>query len=197
MEQAIQIKGKFFTVPKTILLVCSIIVLLFLAFLSFYHLELIAFSLVPLLLFSLLILIAIWTVIIIRLLIKKLVLKTVLSLITIVCTIALVVGIIPYIMLFSSIDGKVSYRSISPSGKNSLIVFEGGFFDTCYSAYPVELSFFYKYQDNGFVSKHDSWGGAINVDWISEKEAHVKIDAGNFLPHEGSNKDDIIIVTFD
>jgi hypothetical protein len=105
---------------------------------------------------------------------------------------------VPYLFLFSSISGKVYYESVSPSGKNSLVVFEGGFIDANYTAYPKILWIFYQYQDNGFVQKHDFWGGAeINVDWVSDNSASVKVITGDFRAVDGSNNDDIIIVTFD
>jgi hypothetical protein len=105
---------------------------------------------------------------------------------------------IPYLLLFSLLSGNACFDSVSPSGKNRLVVLEGGFIDMSYKAYPRVLSIFYKYQDNGFVQKHDFWGGAeFLVDWVSDNYASVIVITGDFDAVSGSNKDDIIIVTFD
>lgn len=197
MEQRAHVKIKFFTINKIFLTVFSIFILFSLAFFTISGLRPIASSILFLLYLTCFILIVIWALIFINLLIKRPIFRKVLFTIAIIIPLVLSILISPYIMFFSSIGGDVVYRSSSPSGKNSLIVFEGGFIDAYYNAYPVKCSFFYKLQNNGFVSKHDHWGGAeIKVDWISEKEAHVKIDVGDFMENDGSNKDDIIIVTF-
>ena len=103
---------------------------------------------------------------------------------------------IPYVMLFSIISEKKYYEEVSPSGKNTVVVFESGFIDKSYSAYPKK-GIFYQYQKNGYVSKHDFWGGAnIEIEWESNNLALVKVGIGNFPPNKGSNENDIIIVSF-
>ncbi len=77
------------------------------------------------------------------------------------------------------------------------MVFEGGLFDATYTAYPEKYGFFHEFQDNGFVSKHDSGPGRnIQVNWLTDDLAQVKIDIGELFPNKGSNEDDIIIVRF-
>lgn len=95
-------------------------------------------------------------------------------------------------------SGNVYYEEASPTGKNKVIVFEDGFIDKEYHAYPKVLGIFYRLEDNGYVSKHDLWGGAdIEIDWKTDDLAYVKIKTEDFYPNPGSNDDDIIIVSFD
>jgi len=95
-------------------------------------------------------------------------------------------------------DDVIYYTSLSPSGRNKVVVFEGGFIDAVYTAYPIQNGIFYYGEDNGSISKHDFWGGAnIEVDWVSEDLAFVKIimnidDKDNHLIEE----DEIIVVSF-
>jgi hypothetical protein len=115
----------------------------------------------------------------------------------VVSVIALVINIwISLVILV--FHNSVFFESVSPSGINTLVVFERTFLDSSYSAYPRILSIFYKYQDNGFVRKHDFWGHAeIQVEWVSDNYASVKVITGDFDSDNGSNIDDVIIVTFD
>ena len=120
--------------------------------------------------------------------------------IAIFCVVSIfVLFIYTFALLFSSIGVSTKYfESVSPNGKNSLVVFEGGYIDAVYTAYPVKYRFFYQRQDNGFVSRHDfSFGAGIEVEWVSNNEAHVKVIIEGFEIRNGGNEDDTIIVTFD
>ena len=74
---------------------------------------------------------------------------------------------------------------------------QGGFIDATYSDCSKAWDVFYREQDNGFVAKHDFWGGAeAEVEWETDDWARVRVTSGGFTPKEGSNEDDIIFVSF-
>jgi hypothetical protein len=118
--------------------------------------------------------------------------------VVIVASVIILAISIPFLLLFTVFQRNVYFESVSPSGTNRLVVFESQFLDSSYSAYPRVLSIFYRYQDNGFVRKHNFWGHAeIHVDWVTDNHATVKVIIGNFTAVPGSNTDDEIIVSFD
>lgn len=98
-------------------------------------------------------------------------------------------------ILFES--NQVNKIETSPSGKNTVVVLEGGFVDAIYYAYPVKAKIFYQKQNNGYVSKIDDWGGAeAAIVWLNEDKAVVTINSG-FQPTDDSNKNNEIIVSFE
>ncbi len=99
-------------------------------------------------------------------------------------------------ILFGSLDNHIIKTAHSPSGKNALVVFEGGFIDATYEAYPIKCNFLYQIQNNGYVSNHDDWGGSdITITWENDNKAIVKVNS-DFHPNEGSNINNEIVVTF-
>lgn len=184
---------KFFDIKKIFFLTVSLLFCIFTVILKVLNLKFIINFLNYLFPIACILLVVAWIFLIVRYKVNKQWLKIALVAIPIL----LFVMIVPYIMLFNKISGNVYYEEISPSGKNKVIVFEGGFIDASYYAYPKFMGIFYKYQDNGYVSKHDYWGGAeIEVEWKLDDLAYVKIKIEGFSPNEGSNKNDIIIVSF-
>ena len=184
---------KFFDAKKIILLVFTLLLLIFIALLKVLNLNFINPSLGFLFPVVCFFLITSWIFLIVRYKFNKLWIKIIVTAIPAF----ILMAAFPYMLLFHQISGEVFYESISPSGKNQVIVFEGGFIDASYSAYPKIARVFYQYQDNGYVAKHDFWGGAeIEVEWKSDDSAYVKVKIDGFSPNEGSNKDDIILVSF-
>ena len=184
---------KFFNAGKITLLVITILLFAFFIFMRImrlYFIHSVFGFLLPLLCFSLLVA---WIYLIIRHKLNYRWLKiTVIAIPMIFLTL-----IFPVINLAMTISDDMYYESHSPSGKNQVVVLEGGFIDAIYSAYPKVAGFMYQSQDNGHVSKHDCWGGAkIEVEWESDDIAIVKVITEGHQPNSGSNKDDIIIVSF-
>jgi len=100
-------------------------------------------------------------------------------------------------LFFYFFENREIKKFTSPTGKNELVVFESGFIDAIYYAYPVKCKWFYQEQENGYVSNHDDWGGAeAKVDWVTDNKAIVKFMSGFEIPNEGTNPNNEIIVEF-
>ncbi len=98
------------------------------------------------------------------------------------------------------IGNAAQYVYASPNGENRVLVIEGGFIDATVHAYPLH-GIFYREQDNGELSYHDLWstheGRLIEVEWVSNQEAIVRMQSMNYHPNEYSNRNGEIWVTFD
>lgn len=179
---------------KKCFLIFSLLFCIFTIILKVLNLNFINNFLNVLFLITCVVLVTAWIFLIVRYKVNKRWLKNAVTAILIL----LFVMMLPYIILFNEVSGSAYYEETSPSGKNKVIIFESSFIDASYYAYPKFMGIFYKNQDNGYVSKHDFWGGAeIEVEWKSDNLAYVKIKIEGFSPNEGSNKNDIIIVSFD
>ena len=101
-------------------------------------------------------------------------------------------------LTYGFLENEEIKRFTSPAGKNQVVILQGGFIDAVYYAYPVEFKWFYKEQENGYVSKHDDWGGAeISIDWVNDNKAIVRVISEFAIANEGTNPNDEIVVEFD
>jgi|GEM_PF-6910051 len=194
LENAIQEKSKFLTIPKIVLLIVIVFLMGSKILLEVYQLRfinsLINYVLVGLIIMALII----WVIIFIKYKTKKLWLVKLIMVIFISITLISA----PYIMAMLYFEDEVHHISQSPSGRNRVVVFEGGYIAAIYTAYPIKYDIFYQKQDNGHVFKNDFWGGAdIEVEWRTEDIAFVKIITGDVTSDKEALRDyDIIVVSF-
>lgn len=188
--------NKFFTKKVVIFLIISLLFVSAITLLCILNLTPIFKWLLLVLSFAIFLFVVIWCILIAKYLFKSKKLAVAVSIILVSSLLAY--GFIFYgLFSISLMQGEVLIKATSPSGNNTVVVLEGGFIDAIYTAYPLKFRFFYQKQDNGFVSNHDDWGGAkVEVEWLSDNKAKVKILSGSGIPNKDSNEDNNIIVDF-
>ena len=98
-----------------------------------------------------------------------------------------------YYLLISVSSRDVKEYFVSPDGKNKIVVFEDGFIDAYYTAYPVKYSFFYKNNNDFSADRVDFWGGAKKeIEWKKDYALVYII----FNETEGKNNNDCILVNY-
>lgn len=190
-------RKRFFTNKVTIFSIISAVIVFIIALLSIQKLNPIFKGWIIALSAIIFILTLAWGILIAWYLLKEKMRKVIITVI-IVCSLVGYAISLPGLLLASKLEGYPLETFTSPSGKNKVVVLHTGFTDAVYKAYPVKLKMFYQQQDNGFVSHHDDWGGAdLEVEWVTDNKAIVKVISGSGIKNENSNEDDIIIVEFD
>jgi hypothetical protein len=111
-----------------------------------------------------------------------------------VTILGLYIGI--HIGMLAIVFSHEPYKTLeSPNKVNTVIVFEGGFIDAVYSAYPLLNGLFYKDTGSEILSHHDLWGGAeIEAEWEGDSAVKVYVI---FDKVAGRNEEDVIRVQFD
>jgi len=189
-----QEKSKIFTIIKIVLFVMSVFLMTLGILLMAYQLRFISGLANCIFIGISIVILGVWVSIIIRYKLRK----TKFARLVIFLSVIIAVVSMPFIMFLLSSDRTVCYTESSPFGKNKIVVFESGFIDAVYMAYPVKYGIFYQKQDNGYITKHDFWGGAnIEVEWISENEACVKVITDYMNPDDMvTESDNILEVVF-
>ena len=194
LENDVQEKSKFLTVPKIILLIVTVFLIILKILLEVHQLRFINSFVNYIIIGFIVTAIIILIIMFVKYKTKKLWLVKLIMVIVII--IALIS--IPYIMVMLYFEDEVYHISQSPLGRNRVVVFEGGYIAAIYTAYPVKYNIFYQKQDNEYVFKNDFWGGAdIEVEWKTENIAFVKVITGDVTSDKEAAGDyDIIVVSF-
>lgn len=95
-----------------------------------------------------------------------------------------------FLMIFSGKENPEYYTS--PDGMNKIVVFDSGFLDAYYTAYPVANKFFYFKNNDTGISRNDFGGGAeIELVW-NENSVDVYI----IFDENGRNENEKITVEY-
>lgn len=120
--------------------------------------------------------------------------KMILKLIIFICLSLLLAFALFLYSIFYIFVSHNSAQYSSPDNKNTIVVFENGFVDAYYTAYPTKYGIFYDENNNSSASKVDFKGGAkIEVVW-EEDIATVYVI---FDETEGRNEKDKMVVPLD
>lgn len=191
-------KKRFFNVRQTIFTVITLPILIYSLFSLIFSFSCLIRWVDFVLYFLTFVSLIAWLVVIVNYFCKSERVRGWLAVATVVLAVIFVFTIAPFSMFVIVTSSRVRMTSYSPDGENKLVVLEGGYLDATYNAYPVKFKWFYQRQNNGSVSNRDDWGGSeIEIEWISNDKAVVRILSGANSQNGNSNAGNEIIVTFD